>query len=218
MPKKIEVVGLKSGRWTVLRRDESKSMYCICRCECGTVKSVSLSSIRQQKSKSCGCLQADNGPPNKRHGMTQTPTYKTWSHMLYRCLNESSASYPNYGGRGITVCKEWLSFDAFFADMGVKPAGTSIDRIDNNKGYSPTNCQWSDKRAQANNRRTSRLINWNGEERTLADLSRIAGISIGSFWSRLNSGWSIERIMTTATVVGRNQFTENHPAPPVVGG
>lgn len=212
MPKLIDIDGMKFGRLTVINRLEGDSSKCKCVCECGTEKTFWVSAVRKGLTQSCGCIKRETDPHNKRHGMTGTPTYKTWAHMLYRCTNPSSHSYKDYGGRGITVCERWLTFDNFFADMGVKPEGTSIDREDNDKGYYPGNCRWLDKTGQANNRRSSRIIAYNGCEFTMAELARKFDISLGTLWFRLDAGWDIEKALKTPVLIGRNQFTEDFPA------
>lgn len=97
------------------------------------------------------------------HGMSKTSTYKSWEAMIQRCSNASLKAYKNYGGRGIYVCKQWTKFENFYADMGIKPKGCSIDRIDLNGNYEPLNCRWSTMKQQNRNRRNNRLIELNGE-------------------------------------------------------
>lgn len=98
-------------------------------------------------------------PPSQlTHGMSKTRIYRIWTNMNYRCRNERSSAFPNYGGRGITVCERWRdSFEAFLADMGEPPPGTTLDRIDNDSGYSPDNCRWTSVEVQSQNRRSNRL-------------------------------------------------------------
>jgi len=157
MSNKIDLVGQIFGRWTVLSRSEEKKTYeqsalWKCLCECGNQALVSTGTLRRGKSKSCGCLQRESAT---KHGMYNTRVYKSWQQMRDRCNNPNHHAYSSYGGRGISVCKEWGDFEKFYEDMGDRPENMSIDRIDNDKGYSSNNCQWSTPREQVNNRRCS---------------------------------------------------------------
>lgn len=125
-----------------------------CRCDCGETKIAAVNSLRGGLVRSCGCLIREVAAERQRtHGMHGTRTYKTWDCMIQRCSNPSSTSYPRYGGIGTTVCDRWRKFESFLADMGERPSGMSLDRIDSNKGYEPGNCRWSDTLTQARNRR-----------------------------------------------------------------
>lgn len=205
--KPINLSGLQYGRLTVINRVDGDNSKCVCSCSCGTIKTYWSSAITGGRTQSCGCLRADISPHNKRHGMAGSPTYKSWQHMIDRCNNNRNPSYKDYGARGITICERWSLFDYFLADMGVKPEGKTIDRIENDGNYCPENCQWSDKTAQANNRRSSRIITHNGESLTLAQFARKFNISIGTLWYRLKSGWSMDRALNERIEVGKNQFT-----------
>ncbi len=120
-------------------------------CDCGNVKMVAGSNLRSRHTSSCGCLQRDLV---ETHKMAYSREYSSWHAMLQRCNNKKDAAYKNYGGRGITVCKEWLSFIGFIEDMGIKAsADLTLERVDNEKGYSPDNCIWADWFTQAQNRR-----------------------------------------------------------------
>lgn len=121
-----------------------------------------------------------------------------WYCLKRRCENPSDAGFKNYGGRGISVCKMWSdSFENFFNDMGQRPESTSIDRIDNDGPYSPENCRWATKLEQDNNRRTNRNITISGETMTATKWARKIGINVATFYSRMRTGWSAERIKST---------------------
>ena len=150
-------------KWTILKEDEpyvvpstgKKQRRVIAQCECGTIKPVLYTYIKSGRSKSCGCWTRDNWKTiNLKHNHTKTTEYRIWCNMKTRCTNPNVEHYKNYGGRGITICKQWLeSFEQFYKDMGKRPEGKTLDRIDNNKGYEPSNCKWSTYSEQARNRR-----------------------------------------------------------------
>lgn len=116
--------------------------------------------------------------------------------MLSRCLNPNAPHYADYGGRGITVCERWREFSNFYADMGAKPPGLTLERIDNDKGYSPENCRWATREEQARNRRSNRLITYEGVTATLAETARRVGMGVTTLRGRLDAGWSVEEAIT----------------------
>jgi hypothetical protein len=133
--------------------------------------------------------------------------FKSWAHMRARCSNPTDAAYANYGGRGIKVCERWGDFATFLADMGPPGAGQSIERLNNDAGYSPDNCIWADKTTQANNRRSSRLITAFGKTQTLAQWAKERGMRPGTLCMRLNGwGWDIERALTTPVITPKRRL------------
>jgi hypothetical protein len=149
----FDLVGQRFGKWVVLKRvvsSKSSARY-LCKCDCGREKEIFGYHLRGNKSRAC---------PNcriKTHGMSYTATFKIWSDMLARCLNPNLKAFKYYGDRGITVCERWLKFENFFADMGERPMGLQIDRIDVNGNYEPSNCRWTTPQINHSNRRCSKV-------------------------------------------------------------
>lgn len=154
---KLNLVGQRFGRLVVLRAFESDARgnsRWLCQCDCGNQYIGHAYRLRRGGTQSCGCLVIET---HTTHGMRNTKVYKVWDSMHQRCSNPNTRGYANYGGRGIRVCRRWRSFANFYADMG-EPNGLTLDRIDNDKGYSPNNCRWATWKTQANNRRTAEQV------------------------------------------------------------
>lgn len=191
MPKFRDITGEKFGRWMVLAYEETKyaDHFWKCKCDCGTVKIVQGSTIKNGRSKSCGCLSRERVT---KHGMEGTRIYNTWAQMLARCNNLKSTSYKHYGAKGIKVCERWHDFVNFYADMGDKPEGQTLDRIDNSKGYEPGNVRWATWKQQNRNKPITKRLVWNGELLPMARIAELAGVPRKKFENRIRQGMPVE--------------------------
>jgi len=201
--KALDLTGQVFGRLTVVRRVENSrcgSTRWECVCNCGGCTTAFGTSLKTNHTQSCGCMRIERAKlATTKHGKRGTPEYDAWHAMRRRCGAESLECYKNYGGRGITVCPEWSSFEQFYADMGDRPSEKhSLDRIDNNGNYCKDNCRWATKDEQENNKRSSKLLSFNGETRTITQWSRLLGISVSVIRRRLSLGWSIPDTLTTS--------------------
>jgi hypothetical protein len=185
-------VGERHGRLTLIRHVgmAKKNYIWECRCDCGNVIKAQYSNI-SRRTKSCGCLLRETGR-NKTHGMSFTPIYQAWATMISRCHNPAVLRFNDYGGRGIFVCDRWRKFDNFYSDMGDRPVGKSIDRIDNNLGYFKENCRWATPEEQNRNRRYCKYITINGETKTLNEWALQNSISPTCIEDRMRRGLSAE--------------------------
>lgn len=156
-------------------------------CSCGGSLIAMRTRVMNGYTRSCGCLKADT-KPNLTHGGKGSPEYGSWSAMRDRCLNPASKDYPRWGGRGIGVCERWADFAAFHADMGPRPNGTTLDRIDPDQGYEPGNCRWATPKQQARNRRDLVTVNTPKGAVALVDHAAALGITKGAAHLRLKRG------------------------------
>jgi len=171
--------GQKQGRWTV-------------KCDCGQTRIIPLCALRRYFS--CGCNRNNNISKNKskhgwaRRGKNLRPEYRIWSLIHQRCNNPKNPAYIRYGGRGIKVCEQWRTFEGFIKDMGERPEGKSVDRIDTNGDYCPENCRWATILEQANNRRGNKNISVNGRTMTASEWERETGVNHTTIKWRLKRG------------------------------
>lgn len=194
----LNLVGEKYGRLTVLSKhgkNKRGEISWLCRCDCGTVKPIIAGHLRKGNTKSCGCYHRD---AVTSHGMTKMPTFRSWESMKQRCLNPNNRAYSEYGGRGIKVHSQWIdSFDTFLSDMGDRPKGTSLDRIDVNGDYTPSNCRWATRSEQQRNKRVTAYLKLNGVEKPVKCWSDETGIPSDVIFWRIRNGWSVEKALTT---------------------
>lgn len=196
----IPLTGKVFGRLTVIGRCEQDFSYWWCQCSCGsTKKRVYRGSLTSGATRSCGCLWRETvAGANKTHQKTKTPIYRLWSMMLDRCRNVNNGHYKYYGGRGITVCERWHKFENFYADMGDRPNGKTLDRINNNGNYCPENCRWASLKTQARNKSTSKLLAYKGKTQSLAAWAEELGINRNTISTRLRRGWSVAKALNGA--------------------
>jgi hypothetical protein len=203
MADKIPMIGLTFGRLLVLEEAEVRGgrRHYLCRCECGNSKSVSGKSLRKGLTRSCGCLLFEVISRPKSHGMTYTRTYNSWANMIQRSTNKNHARYKDYGGRGIGVCKRWMTFTNFLSDMGEAPEGMEIDRINNDKGYTKSNCRWATPVQNNRNKRNNFRVKYMGQTKCLSEWAEITGINRLTLRHRLvDYRWPVHKAMTQPVV------------------
>jgi hypothetical protein len=207
-----DLTGQRFTRWLVIDRaytPSTKGSMWNCECDCGTLRVVSLSNLRGNLSKSCGCLHRERlGNRRRTHGMSQgkSPEYAVWQNIKTRCTNKKRREYKNYGGRGIVMSPRWItSFENFLADVGKRPSPKhTIDRIDNDRGYEPGNVRWATRTEQNQNKRNSRLVTHDGVTKTVAAWARDLGFTSDFLYYRLfNRGMSFENAISTPKQMGK---------------
>lgn len=222
MGTKVDLRGQRFGRLTVIRESKERlngGVAWLCRCDCGNEVIVRSNSLRRGATMSCGCYNKD---VISTHGESHTRLHHAWSSLKDRCINPKSKEYPNYGGRGIKVCDEWLNSYEAFRDWSyengfvedVECGKCTIDRIDVNGDYEPSNCRWTNMKIQCRNRRNNVVIECDGESHCISEWAEILGVPYHRLVSRYQRGWSPyeiihgrERVINTETY--RNRKT-NH--------
>jgi hypothetical protein len=199
-----DLTGQRFGLLTALRLDEKRCKPCyfywLCSCDCGGETSVRSSTLLSGDTRSCGCMRRQRtaalNKERSKHSLSGTRAYNVWAKMISRCTDPSSKSFPDYGGRGITVCERWQNLEAFVADMGEPEPGMTLERIKNDLGYGPGNCCWATRRAQNNNTRRNVSITFGGLTMTRSQWEQRLGLAPTTLRARLRRGWSIERALT----------------------
>ena len=197
----IDITGIKYGMLTVIKFSEMRKekAYWLCVCDCENECVVVGNNLKNYHTQSCGCKHKDaNFKRLTTHGMCKSSEYRIWSHMLERCSNNKAKSFKNYGGRGITVCEKWLTFEGFYEDMGDRPEVLTLDRKNVNGNYEKDNCRWATQKVQQNNRTNNRVVTYLGSAKTVSQWSEEFNIKYKILYDRINKHkWSIERALTT---------------------
>jgi hypothetical protein len=193
----VECVGKQFGYLTVTGNSymRGKYRYVECVCLCGNKREIDSRNMRLGLVRSCGCL-VNPGP--YRHGRHDTPEYRVWNTMRFRCGNPACKDYEDYGGRGIKVAPEWSSFEAFYADMGSRPSPQhTLERVDNDKGYSRNNCVWATTKQQARNKRNQVRYEHNGESLLLSEWADRLNCDTRLIWHRIyRLNWTVAKAVT----------------------
>lgn len=200
-----DLTGQTFNALTVLYRAENRGQRVMWHCKCACGREIDVWAYRLKKrQKSCGCMKKQLiSESSKTHGESKTRLYRIWHYMRVRCNNPHHNGYDRYGGRGIQICEEWNDFEAFKRwaiqagyDENAPSRQCTIDRINNNKGYSPDNCRWATAKEQANNRSSNHLMTYHGETHNISEWADITGIDRRAILARLKRGWSDERALS----------------------
>lgn len=211
MKERVDLTGRTFGRLYVEKfvgRDKHRHLLWRCVCQCGAVRDVAQWNLLTGNTVSCGCYAAQRASNQlKRHGRYLPKYYSKWHDMMRRCYNTKDVHYDRYGGRGIRVCDEWHDVNKFidWCESQNPNDGMTIDRIDNDSGYSPDNCRFVSLKDNQNNRSSNRKIEYNGEIKTVSEWADTIGISASTLFSRLDKlHWTVEQALTTPIRKGKH--------------
>lgn len=201
----MDLTGQRFGALTakeIVGRTKCGNVIWLCICDCGNPHRASAGSLRGGKVTSCGCTKpikisaARTTHGDSRSTKPRAPEYIVWCQVKGRCTNKKNPAYKDYGGRGITVCKRWYSYENFLADMGRRPSPKhSIERKKNHLGYAPGNCVWATREIQANNKRNNHRLEYAGTVTTLSTLARLRGLKPSTLRARLKRGLALEQAL-----------------------
>lgn len=206
--------GMRFGRLVAIREvriDKHKNHVWEFSCDCGTVCEKTAPCVACGATSSCGCRAREESSARMKtrlttHNLSRSKEYRIWAAMKTRCITPSAMGFKNYGGRGIGVCERWLhSFENFYADMGPRPPGLTLERIDVNGNYEPSNCRWVTVREQQRNTRKNRRYTYKGESLTVGEWAEKYPIKAATLAARLRHGWSIEKAIETPVIPPRSR-------------
>lgn len=204
MSKINDLTGKKFGRLKVIEyygTNKNGRALWLCQCDCGNKKVVLGNTMISKLVISCGCYNREQAKKRKtKHSMSNIKLYKVWNGIKTRCYNKKFTYYNNYGGRGITMCDEWKNDFAKFYSWAINNGyteGLTIDRINNDGNYEPSNCRWATRREQNNNMRKTIIIKYNGKEQTISKWAKEFNLNRTALYYRIKRGWSVEKALTT---------------------
>lgn len=207
------LIGLKYGRLEVIKKiNECGKAKWLCKCECGQEKIILADSLKSGKTKSCGCLRKEKAKITMAkklttHNKSREKIYHIWNSMKARCYYHKSYGYKNYGARGIKICDEWLNDFMNFYNWAIENGykeGLSIDRIDVNGDYEPSNCRWATRKEQANNKRVNKIVTYKGEKYTISQLSELIKIPYETLLWRIKHNWNENELSIKVNLNNKN--------------
>lgn len=201
---RLTLIRITSTQQRIIKQKKDGFIYkVLCKCDCGNIKDIRYADIKSGHTKSCGCLAKETSSNRSyKHGHTankqESRTWTTWRGMIDRCYTKSSTSYKKYGAKGILVCDRWRSFINFLEDMGERPAGKTLDRINGNEGYSPENCRWATAMEQSNNQKSNVKLIIDCREMNVSQAMRYYGVytKSGVYYSRIERGWPVDKVFS----------------------
>ena len=227
--KRVDITGKRFGRLVAIKRVETvtsssgrKYSVWLCKCDCGRYKNVRLGNLRQGTVRSCGCLFSEEKSKamktrqlagfNKTHGEADTRLYRVWAAMKRRCSNPHVAYYELYGGRGISVCDEWQAYEPFrdWAKENGYRRGLTIDRIDCDGNYEPSNCRWATVQEQQRNRRNNMRYEYQGKQYTVLEIANMVGLKPRTIQGRIERGWTIDEVVETPLLKSNGKYFRKH--------